>query len=76
MVNLSVARGEKLPVSRGAGLTEKGRKKYNRLTGSNLQAPAPHPRTKKDKARRLSFCKRSKHWKSPRGLAARRRWNC
>ena len=28
-VKLSVGRGEKLPASKGAGLTEKGRKKYN-----------------------------------------------
>ena len=26
--------------------------------------------------RRKSFCARSKGWKSKRGLAARRRWNC
>lgn len=74
--NLSVGRGEKLPVSRGAGLTKKGREKYNRATGSHLKAPAPHPKTKKDKARRKSFCARSRSWKGPRGLAARRRWNC
>jgi hypothetical protein len=40
-VSLSVGRGEKLPVSKGAGLTAKGREKYNRETGSNLKAPAP-----------------------------------
>ena len=32
--------------------------------------------SKKDKARRKSFCARSRGWKSERGLAARRRWNC
>ena len=37
--NLSVGRGEKLPVSKGAGLTAKGRAKYNRETGSNLKPP-------------------------------------
>lgn len=31
-VSLSVGRGEKLPVSKGAGLTAKGREKYNRET--------------------------------------------
>ncbi len=36
-VSLSVGRGEKLPVSKGAGLTEKGRAKYNAATGSNLK---------------------------------------
>ena len=35
---LSVSRGEKLPTSRGAGLTAKGREKINRATGSNLKA--------------------------------------
>ena len=33
--SLAVGRGEKLPVSKGAGLTAKGRAKYNRETGSN-----------------------------------------
>jgi len=76
-VNLSVRRGEKLPVSRGAGLTAKGRKKYNRETGSNLQAPVteknPSPARQ---ARRKSFCARSKSWNGERGKAARRRWKC
>ena len=34
--SLSVKRGEK---SKKGGLTAKGRAKYNRTTGSNLQAP-------------------------------------
>ena len=38
---LSVGRGEKLPISKGAGLTAKGRAKYNAATGSNLKAPQP-----------------------------------
>lgn len=75
-VRMTVRGGDKLPVSRGAGLTAKGRKKYNRATGSNLRPPAPHPKTKKDKARRKSFCARSRGWKGERGKAARRRWNC
>jgi hypothetical protein len=75
-VSLSVKRGEKLPVSKGAGLTAKGRRKYNRETGSNLKAPAPNPKTKKAKGRKKSFCARSKGWKGERGLAARRRWKC
>jgi hypothetical protein len=36
-VSLSVGRGEKLPTERGAGLTAKGRERYNRETGSNLK---------------------------------------
>lgn len=74
--SLSIKRGEKLPVSRGAGLTAKGRAKYNRETGSNLQAPAPNPRTKKEAARKRSFCARSQGWKGERGRAARKRWGC
>ena len=73
---LSVSRGEKLSVKQGGGLTAKGRAKYNRATGSHLKAPAPHPRSPKDAARRKSFCARSRGWHGPRGLAARRRWNC
>ena len=57
-VSLSVGRGEKLPASKGAGLTEKGRAKYNRETGSNLKAPAPSPKTKADQGRKDSFCAR------------------
>ena len=75
-VNLSVKRGEKLPVSKGAGLTAKGRAKYNRETGSNLKPPAPNPKTKKDAARKKSFCARSKSWNGERGKAARKRWGC
>lgn len=74
--SLSVRRGEKLSVRAGGGLTAKGRRRYNRATGSHLRAPAPHPKSKKDKSRRKSFCARSRGWKGPRGLAARRRWNC
>lgn len=71
-VSLSIKRGEKLPVSRGAGLTAKGRAKYNRETGSNLKAPTKD----KDSGRHKSFCARSRSWKGERGLAARRRWGC
>ena len=55
---LSVGRGEKLPVSKGAGLTAKGRAKYNAATGSNLKPPAPSPKTKADAGRKASFCAR------------------
>jgi hypothetical protein len=76
--SLSVGRGEKLPVSRGGGLTAKGRKRYNRETGSNLQAPVTgdvKPGSKAAK-RRKAFCSRSRSWDGERGLAARRRWKC
>lgn len=71
-VKLSVGRGEKLPVSRGAGLTAKGRAKHNRATGSNLKAPTKD----KDSPRHKSFCARSRSWTGERGKAARRRWGC
>ncbi len=70
--SLSVGRGEKLPVSQGAGLTEKGRKRYNAATGSDLKAPTKD----KDNPRHKSFCARSRSWKGERGKAARKRWGC
>ncbi len=70
--NLSVGRGEKLPVSKGAGLTAKGRAKHNAATGSNLKAPTKD----KDDPRHKSFCNRSEDWKGPRGKSARKRWGC
>ena len=75
-VNLSVGRGEKLPVSKGAGLTAKGRAKYNKETGSKLKPPAPSPKTPAAKARKKSFCARSASWDGERGKAARNRWKC
>jgi hypothetical protein len=81
-VSLSVGRGEKLPVSKGAGLTARGREKYNRETGSNLKAPAPNPKTKADEGRKKSFCARMKgvvaKAKGPaeRAKASLKRWNC
>jgi hypothetical protein len=65
-----------LPVSQGAGMTKIGRERMNKLTGSNLKAPAPNPKTEKDKARRKSFCARSAGWTGERGKAARKRWAC
>jgi hypothetical protein len=81
MVNLSVKRGEKLPVGKGAGLTAKGRAKYNRATGSKLKAPAPTPKTAADKGRKASFCARmapiaAKAGEGSRAKASMRRWNC
>lgn len=80
--SLSVGRGEKLPASRGAGLTAKGREKYNRETGSNLKAPAPNPKTKADEGRKKSFCARMQgvvdNAKGPaeRAKASLKRWKC
>jgi hypothetical protein len=81
-VSLSVKKGEKLPVSKGAGLTAKGREKYNAATGSNLKAPAPSPKTKADQGRKDSFCARMegvvKNAKGPaeRAKASLKRWKC
>ena len=83
-VSLSVGRGEK---SKKGGLTAKGREKYNRATGSNLQAPVTKKKnlTPKEKARRKSFCARMKGVKGPlkdskgrptRKALALRRWRC
>ena len=76
-VSLAVGRGEKLPTSQGAGLTEKGRKAYNSATGSHLKAPQPQGGSRKD-----SFCARMsgvvKHASgdAPRAKASLKRWKC
>jgi len=85
-VNLSVGRGEKRSVKQGAGLTAKGRRKYNRKTGSNLKAPVTGKVKKGSKAagRRKSFCARMSGVKGPTSKggkltpkgAALKRWNC
>jgi hypothetical protein len=78
--SLAVGRGEKLPVSKGAGLTQKGREKYNRETGSNLKAPQPQGGARKD-----SFCARMSGMPGPmkdekgkptRKAASLARWKC
>lgn len=78
--SLAVGRGEKLPVSKGAGLTAKGRAKYNRETGSNLKAPQPQGGARKD-----SFCARMSGMPGPmkdekgnptRKAASLARWKC
>ena len=75
--SLAVGRGEKLSVDRGAGLTAKGRAKYNSETGSHLKAPQPQGGARKD-----SFCARMsgvvEHAKgdAPRAKASLKRWNC
>lgn len=79
-VALSIKRGEKLPVSKGAGLTAKGREKYNRETGSHLKAPQPE-----GGARKKSFCARmsgmpgpmkDENGKPTRKAASLKRWKC
>ena len=76
-VSLAVGRGEKLSTKQGAGLTQKGREKYNRETGSNLKAPQPQGGSRKD-----SFCARMsgvvEHSKgdAPRAKASLKRWKC
>ena len=78
--SLAVGRGEKLPISKGAGLTAKGRAKYNAATGSNLKAPQPQGGARKD-----SFCARMSAMPGPmkdekgkptRKAAALNRWKC
>tara|TARA_R100000734_G_scaffold6318_1_gene5354 strand:+ start:184 stop:588 length:405 start_codon:yes stop_codon:yes gene_type:complete len=62
----------------GGGMTEKGVREYRRNNpGSKLQTAVTEKNpSKKNAARRKSFCARSRSWKSERGLAARRRWRC
>ena len=65
--------------SRTGGLTAAGRKKYNRETGSNLQAPQPQ-----GGPRKRSFCARmsgvkgpmKKNGKPTRKALALRKWKC
>lgn len=75
-VSLAIGRGEKLPADQGAGLTAKGRAKYNRETGSNLKAPQPQGGSRRD-----SFCARmgsiaEKSEEGSRSRASMKRWNC
>lgn len=83
-VSLSVGRGEK---SKSGGLTAKGRKKYNRATGSKLKAPVTGKVKRGSKAskRRKSFCARMSGVKGPmkkpngkptRKALALRKWKC
>lgn len=68
-----------LPTDQGAGMTEAGRKAYNKANNSNLQAPQPE-----GGARKKSFCARmsgvkgptSKGGKLTRKGAALKRWAC
>ena len=69
------------------GLTARGRRKYNRATGGNLQAPVTKTSglSPRQKARRKSFCARMSKAKGPlkdkdgkltRKALALRKWNC
>jgi hypothetical protein len=78
---LSVSRGEKLPTEQGAGLTAKGRAKYNKATGAHLQAP----NTDSSNPRHKSFCARMSGMAGPmkdekgkptRKAASLARWKC
>jgi hypothetical protein len=74
--SLAIGRGEKLSADKGAGLTAKGRAKYNRETGSNLKAPQPQGGPRRD-----SFCASmgpvaEKSEKGSRARASMQRWNC
>ena len=75
-VTLSVGRGEKLSTEKGAGLTAKGRAKYNRETGANLKAPQPEggPRKKSFCARMEPIARASE--KGSRARASMKRWAC
>jgi Domain of unknown function (DUF6321) len=75
-VSLAIGRGEKLPTKQGAGLTTKGRAKYNRETGSHLKAPQAKG------SRHDSFCARMRgvvehaSGDAPRAKASLKRWHC
>tara|TARA_R100000353_G_scaffold4302_1_gene6386 strand:- start:1571 stop:1843 length:273 start_codon:yes stop_codon:yes gene_type:complete len=59
-----VVKFKKEDKSKKGGLTAKGRAKYNRATGGNLQAPVTEDKpTGKRAARRKSFCSRMKGMK-------------
>lgn len=76
-VSLAVGRGEKLSTERGAGLTEKGRAKYNRETGSNLKAPQPEGGARKDSfCARMSGVVKNAKGDAPRAKASLKRWKC
>ena len=63
----------------GAGMTKKGVAAYRKQNPGSKLKTAVTGKVKpgsKAAARRKSFCARSKNWKGPRGLAARRRWKC
>ena len=80
--NFNKARSTGTGAAAGGGMTQKGVDEYRRKNpGSKLKTAVTTKPSKlkpgsKAAKRRKSFCARSKGWKSKRGLAARRRWNC
>ena len=80
--NFNKAKSTGTGAKAGGGMTQKGVDEYKRNNpGSKLKTAVTTPPSKlkpgsKAAKRRKSFCARSKGWKSKRGLAARRRWNC
>ena len=80
---VSMTKADKDPTG---GLTARGRRKYNRATGGNLQAPVTKTSglSPRQKARRKSFCARMSKVKGPlkkdgkltRKALALRKWNC
>ena len=80
--NFNKAKSTGTGAKAGGGMTQKGVDEYKRKNpGSKLKTAVTTPPSKlkpgsKAAKRRKSFCARSKKWKSKRGLAARRRWNC
>ena len=80
--NFNKAKSTGTGAKAGGGMTQKGVDEYKRKNpGSKLKTavtkkPSQLKPGSKDAKRRKSFCARSKGWKSKRGRAARRRWNC
>ena len=80
--NFNKAKDTGTGAAAGGGMTEKGVKEYRRKNpGSKLRTAVTTKPSKlkpgsKAAKRRKSCCARSKGWKSKRGRAARRRWNC
>ena len=78
----AVKKGRGTGKKAGGGMTAKGVAKYRKDNpGSKLKTAVTTPPSKLKKGskaakRRKAFCARSKSWKSERGLAARRKWNC
>jgi hypothetical protein len=76
----SMTKKDKSPTG---GLTESGRRKYNK-EGHHLQKPVTKVKTKKDASRRKSFCARMSGVKGPmmkngkptRKALALRKWKC
>ena len=72
-VSLTLGRGEK---SKKGGLTAKGRAKYNRATGSNLQAPVTEKNpTGKRAARRKAYYARHNAQDPNPGFFSARYWS-